>query len=69
MNNLQSECEILKLRKNELLENIANQDKISEEKLRKLKINQQVKKKILFYWDCDVTEDTENVNKEQRMGH
>ena len=31
LNNLKSECEILKLRKNNLLENIANQDKILEE--------------------------------------
>ena len=31
LNNLKSECEILKLRKNDLLENIANQDKILEE--------------------------------------
>ena len=63
LNNLQSECEILKLRKTNLLENIANQDKILEEKLRAGKINQQVKKEILFYWDCDVTKDIENVNK------
>ena len=41
LNNLQSECEILKLRKYNLLENIANQDKILEEKLREGKINQQ----------------------------
>ena len=34
LNNLQSECEILKLRKNNLFENIANQDKILEVKLR-----------------------------------
>ena len=33
LNNLQSECEILKLRKNSLLEKIAHQDKILEEKL------------------------------------
>ena len=33
LNNLQSEREILKLRKNNLLENIAIQDKILEEKL------------------------------------
>ena len=63
LNNLQSECEILKLRKNNLLKNIANQDKILEEKLREGKINQQVKKEILFYWDRDVTKDIENVNK------
>ena len=63
LNNLQSECEILKLRKYNLLENIANQDKILEEKLREGKINQQVKKEILFYWDCDMTKDIENVNK------
>ena len=31
LNNLKSEWEILKLRKNNLLENIANQDKILEE--------------------------------------
>ena len=31
LNILKSECEILKLRKNNLLENIANQDKILEE--------------------------------------
>ena len=63
LNNLQSECEVLKLRKNNLLENIANQDKILEEKLREGKINQQVKKEILFYWDYDVTKEIENVNK------
>ena len=34
LNNLQSEREILKLRKNNLLENIAIQDKILQEKLR-----------------------------------
>ena len=44
LNDLQSECAILKLRKNNLLENIANQDKILEEKLREGKINQKVKK-------------------------
>ena len=38
-------------------------DKIFEDKLREGKINQYVKKKILFYWDCDVTKDIENVNK------
>ena len=32
LNNLQSECESLKLRKNNLLENTANQDKVLEEK-------------------------------------
>ena len=63
LNNLQSECEILKLRKNSLLENIAHQDKILEEKLWEEKRNQQVKKEILFYWDYDVTRDIENVNK------
>ena len=63
LNNLQSECEILKLRKNNLLENIANQDKILETKLREGKINQQVKKEILIYWVCDATKDIENVNK------
>ena len=63
LNNLQSECEILKLRKNNLLKNFANQDKILEQKLREGKMNQQVKKEILFYWDCDVTKDIENVNK------
>ena len=47
LNDLQSECAILKLRKNNLLENIANQDKILEEKLREGKINQKVKK---FYY-------------------
>ena len=60
---MQSECEILKLRKNNLLENIGNQDKILEEKLREGKINRQIKKEILFYWDCDVTKDIEYVNK------
>ena len=40
LNNLQSKCEILKLRKNNLLENIANQDKILEEKLREGKMSQ-----------------------------
>ena len=49
-------------RKSNLLENIANQDKILEEKLSE-KINQQVKEEMLFYWDCDVTKDIENVNK------
>ena len=63
LNNLQSECEILKLRKNSLLENIAHQDKILEEKLWEKKRNQQVKKEILFYWNYDVTRDIENVNK------
>ena len=37
---------ILKLRENNLLENITNQDKILEEKLREEKINQQDKKKF-----------------------
>ena len=60
---MQSECEILKLRKNNLLENIANQDKILEEKLREGKINQQVEKEIWFYGDCDVEKNIENVNK------
>ena len=63
LNNLQSECEILKLRKNSLLENLAHQDQILEEKLWEEKRNQQVKKEILFYWDYDVTRDIENVNK------
>ena len=63
LNNLQLECEILKLRKNNLLENIANQDNILQEKLREGKINQHNKKEILFYWDCDVAKDIENVNK------
>ena len=63
LNNLQSECEILKLIKNNLLENIANQDKILEEKLREGKIQQQIKREILFYWDCDLTKVIENVNK------
>ena len=63
LNNSQLECEILKLRKNNLLENIANQDNILEEKLREGKINQHNKKEILFYWDCDVAKDIENVNK------
>ena len=49
--------------KNNLLESIANQDKILEDKFREEKINQQVKKEILLYWDCDVTKDIENVNK------
>lgn len=57
VNILQSEFEILKLRKNNLLEDIADQDKILEEKLRKRKTSLQVKKEILFYWDCDVTKD------------
>ena len=60
---MQSECEILKLRKNSLLENIAHQDKILEEKLWEKKRNQQVKKEILFYWNYDVTRNIENVNK------
>ena len=60
LKNLQAECEILKLRKNNLLENIA---KILEEKLRERKLNQQVKKEILFYWDFNVTKDIENFNK------
>ena len=63
LNNLKSECDMLKLRKNNLIENIAVQDKILQEKLSKQKINQQVKKEIFFYWDCDVTKDIENVNK------
>ena len=63
LNNLQSDRETLNLTENNLLENIANQDKILEEKLREGKINQQMKKEILFYWDCDVTKDIENVNK------
>ena len=63
LNNLQSECEILELIKNNLLENIANQNKILEEKLREGKINQQIKTEILFFWDCDVTKVIENVNK------
>ena len=64
LNNLQSECEILELRKSNLLENIANQDKILEEKLSKRKkINQQGKKEMLSYLDCDVTKDIKNVNK------
>ena len=58
-----NDLKILKLRKNNLLENIANQDKILEEKLREGKINQQVKKENLFYWHCDVTNDVENVNE------
>ena len=41
LNNLLSQCEILKLRKNNLLEIITNHDMISEEKLSKKKINQQ----------------------------
>ena len=41
LHNLLSEREILKLRKNNLLENIAIQDKILEEKLREGKIHQQ----------------------------
>ena len=48
LSNLQSECEILKLKKNNLLENIAIQDKILEEKLRERKIKQQIKKEILL---------------------
>ena len=61
---MQTECEILNFRKNNLLENIVNQDKILEEKFREGEINQQVNREILFYWHCDVTKDTENVNKE-----
>ena len=38
LNNLPSERELLKLKKN-LLENIANQDKILEEKLKERTIN------------------------------
>ena len=61
---MQSECEILELRKSNLLENIANQDKILEEKLSKRKkINEQGKKEMLSYLDCDVTKDIKNVNK------
>ena len=63
LNNLLSECEILELRKSNLLENIANQDKILEEKLSKRKINQQGEKEMLSYLDCDVTKDIKNVNK------
>ena len=37
---MQSECEILKLGEKNLIENITNQDKILEEKLREGKINQ-----------------------------
>ena len=28
-----------------------------------MRINQHVKKEILFYWVCDMTKDIENVNK------
>ena len=47
LNNLHLECEILKLRKNNLLENIANQDKALEEKLRegKNKTTHKLKRK------------------------
>ena len=41
LHTLQSECEILKLGKNNLRENIANQDEKLEEKLREGKINQK----------------------------
>ena len=34
-----------------------------EEKFREEKINQQFKKEILLYWDCDVTKDIENVDE------
>ena len=44
LDNLRSECEILNLRKNDLLENNANEDRILEEKSSLGKINQQVKK-------------------------
>lgn len=63
LNNLHLECEILKLRKHNLLENIANQDKALEEKIREGKIKLHIKKEILFYRDCDVTEYIEYVNK------
>ena len=32
---------------------------------REGKINQQVKKEILFYWDCDVTKDIGYVDKKR----
>ena len=44
LDNLRSECEILNLRKNDLPENNANEDRILEEKSSVGKINQQVKK-------------------------